>query len=55
VEFQTPTQGSWISYDIPLSDFTGLVTKENMAQYLLVGRPARATTVFVDNIYFYKE
>ncbi len=55
VEFQTPAQGQWISYDIPLSDFTGLVTKQNMAQYILVGRPLAATTIWVDNIYFYKE
>ncbi len=55
VEFQTPAQGSWVSYDIPLSDFTGLVTKKNMAQYILVGRPLSATTIYVDNLYFYKE
>ena len=52
--FETPTRGTWIQYDIPLSDFTGLITKSNLAQYILVGRPEGASTIFVDNIYFHK-
>jgi hypothetical protein len=53
VDFATPTQGGWISYDIPLSDFTGLTTKSNIAQYILVGQPTANSTVFVDNVYFH--
>ncbi len=53
IEFDTPAQGQWISYDIPLSDFTGLTTRNHMAQYILVGRPTGASTVYVDNVYFH--
>lgn len=54
INFEAPVQGEWISYDIPLSDFTGLTTKGNIAQYILVGQPTGTTTVYVDNLYFHK-
>jgi hypothetical protein len=54
LDFPSPSQGQWVSYDIPLSDFTGLTTTSHMAQYILVGQPSGATTIWVDNIYFYK-
>jgi hypothetical protein len=54
VNFNTPQQGEWISYDIPLNDFTNLTTKEHMAQYILVGKPTGANTIYIDNIYFHK-
>jgi len=54
INFDAPAQGGWVSYDIPLSDFTGLTTREHMAQYILVGQPVGATTIFVDNVYFHK-
>ncbi|MFK7832748.1 MAG: glycosyl hydrolase family 16 [Winogradskyella sp.] len=41
----------WISYDLNLSDFTGLLNRDNLAQIILVNAPAG--TLFVDNIYFY--
>jgi hypothetical protein len=41
----------WIAYDIPLSDFVGLVSTENLAQIIFVNAPAG--TLFVDNLYFY--
>ncbi len=50
----TPTLNGWNSLNIPISDFTGLTTKEHIAQLILVGRPAGSATVFVDNIYFHK-
>jgi uncharacterized protein YjdB len=53
INFEMPMQGDWVSLDIPLDDFTGLTTRANIAQYILVGQPTGATTVFVDNIYFY--
>jgi hypothetical protein len=49
------TQGDWVSLDIPLSDFTALTTRGQLGQYILVGRPLAATTIYVDNFYFYKE
>ena len=54
INFEAPAQGQWISYDIPLSDFAGLTTRSNIAQYILVGQPTGATTVYVDNVYFHK-
>lgn len=53
LEFSAPAQGEWISYDIPLSDFTGLTTRANMAQYIFVGEPSGASTIYVDNIFFH--
>ena len=55
VTIDAPAQGEWVSLDIPLTDFTGLTTKENLAQYILTGQPTGATTVYVDNMYFYKQ
>lgn len=53
INFEAPIQGEWVSFDIPLADFTGLTTTSNIAQYILVGQPTAATTVFVDNVYFF--
>lgn len=53
VNYATPAKGQWISYDIPLSNFTGLTTRAHMAQYILVGQVPGANTVFVDNVYFH--
>jgi len=55
VNFDLPAQGQWVSLDIPLSQFTGLTTRANMAQYILVGQPTGTTTVFVDNVYFFND
>lgn len=52
VDFATPVQGEWISYNIPLSDFTGLTSTSNIAQYIFVAQPSGASTVFIDNVYF---
>ncbi|MFN4080022.1 MAG: T9SS type A sorting domain-containing protein [Saprospiraceae bacterium] len=54
VNFTSPGQGQWLSLDIPLSDFVGLTTREHISQYILVGQPTGANTVFVDNVYFFK-
>lgn len=48
--FNAPAQGSWITYNIPLSDFIGLTTRENIAQ--LVFSTNGGNTVYVDNVYF---
>lgn len=53
VNFSSPAKSGWVSYDIPLSDFTNLATRAHIAQYILVAEPSSAATVFVDNIYFY--
>jgi hypothetical protein len=51
--FTSPTlvTGSWVSFDLPLSAFTGLLTRGHLAQMILV---SSNSTVYVDNIYFYK-
>ena len=54
INYEMPQQGGWWSLDIPLEDFTGLTTRSNIAQYILVGQPTGATTIYVDNMYFYK-
>lgn len=55
ITFNAPATNQWISYDIPLSDFTGLVTRSNMAQYIFSAEPAGGATVFLDNVYFYND
>lgn len=49
-----PTLKSWNSYDLLLSDFTGLTTRAHLSQYILVGVPTGTSTVYVDNVYFRK-
>lgn len=53
LSFTSPTLQSetWVSLDIPLSDFAGLTSKSNLAQIVLSGD---LPNVFVDNIYFYR-
>jgi len=43
--------GSWIAYDIPLADFTGLSSMAHIGQIILVNDPVG--TIFVDNMYFH--
>jgi hypothetical protein len=54
VDYMNPVKGEWISYDIPLSSFAGLAARNELAQYIFVGRPIAANTIFLDNIYFYR-
>jgi len=51
-EASTPplATGSWVSFDIPLSDFAGLTTRGHLAQMIISGDP---NTVFLDNIYLH--
>ena len=53
ISVNAPAQGQWVSLDIPLSDFTNLTSRSNIAQYILVGQPFEVTDVFIDNIYFH--
>jgi hypothetical protein len=48
----TPTAGSWNTLNIPLANFTGLASRAQLAQMILVGQPTGTGTIFVDNIYF---
>lgn len=45
-----PIYSTWMSYDIPMSAFTGLTTKANLAQMLFV---SSGSTVYFDNVFFW--
>jgi hypothetical protein len=47
----TLISNNWVSIDFPLSTFTGLTTRANLAQLVLSGT---VPNVFVDNVYFYR-
>lgn len=50
------TANAWTSITIPLSDYTSQgLTIADIIQLKFVGTPWAAGTVFIDNIYFYKE
>ena len=46
---------TWMSIDIPLTAFTGLTTRAHIAQLIFVGAPAGNNTIYIDNVYFYKQ
>lgn len=52
VNINSPGQSQWVSHDIPLSSFTGLTARSNIAQYILVAQPTGTAKVYVDNMYF---
>jgi len=54
IVFDDLTPGEWHSLQIPLADFEGLASTENLAQYILSGTPVGEGTLFVDNVYFSK-
>ena len=50
------TAGEWTSIEIPISDYTDQgLTVADIYQLKFVGDPWAAGTVFIDNLYFYKE
>ena len=52
--YNTPAQGQWITYNIPLSDMAGLSTRANIAQLIFATTDGTAT-LYVDNVYFSAE
>ena len=48
-----PTSSGWNSYDIALSNYTG-VNLSNVGQIKFVGTPFGSSNVYLDNIYFWK-
>lgn len=48
----TPAQGEWVTLSIPLSDFTGLTAKSNIAQMIISGEPYEELDIYIDNVYF---
>ena len=54
--YPTPTVGQWTHLDIPLSDFTGLVSTSNIGQIILsshIGSENSSETLFMRQ-YIYK-
>ena len=51
--FTAPTPETWISYDIPLTDFTGLTSTEHLAQLIMVKAPLGV--FYLDNVFYYTE
>jgi hypothetical protein len=45
------TVGSWSSLEIPLTSFTNLTTRANLAQMFITSDTG---TAFLDNLYFHK-
>jgi hypothetical protein len=43
---------TWVGFDIPMADFTGLTTQGHLAQLIISGDP---NTIYLDNVYFYDE
>ena len=44
--------GSWVAFDIPLADFTGLTARAHLAQFI-ISTTSSSPTIWLDNIYFY--
>tara|TARA_R110002020_G_scaffold303939_2_gene519526 strand:+ start:169293 stop:171317 length:2025 start_codon:yes stop_codon:yes gene_type:complete len=53
IEFTAPEQGTWVNLDIPLSDFTNLITRAHIAQLIYSANPAGSNTVYIKNVYFH--
>ena len=53
VSIRPPTlaTGTWVSVDLPLTDFEGLATRGHLSQILISGD---LTEAHVDNVYFYR-
>lgn len=50
VTYDSPQQGTWLTYSIPFSSFAGLITRENISQ--LIFSSNGTSTVYIDNVFF---
>lgn len=55
ITVNSPVQEGWVGIDVPLSSFTGLTTRGHIAQLIYAATPSGSTTVYIDNVYFYKQ
>lgn len=53
IVIENTTTNTWQSIDLSLDDFSGLASRKNLAQYIIAAQPSGASTVYLDNIYFY--
>jgi CRISPR/Cas system endoribonuclease Cas6 (RAMP superfamily) len=49
----TPTLESWMTLDIPLTDFVNLASNYHIAQLIFSGNPTGNGVVYVDNVLFH--
>lgn len=50
--FENPAQNTWVTYELPLADFTGLTSRAHLAQLIFSGAPVGGGVVYIDNVYF---
>lgn len=48
-----PALSTWVDFSVPLANFTGLSTRQHIAQLIFSGAPTG--TAFVDNIFFFND
>lgn len=53
--YENVALNEWISYQIPLTDFTGLLATDHLAQLIFSGLPAGQGVLYVDNVYYSKD
>lgn len=51
----TPTLNAWNHVAVPLTDFTGLTTRANIAQLVFASVPTGTSIVYIDNVLFSKK
>jgi len=49
----TPTLESWMTLDIPLTNFVNLTSNDHIAQLIFSGNPAGSGVVYVDNVLYH--
>ncbi len=55
LSFTNPDTSTWVSYKIPLTDFTGLMNRDNIAQLIFACEPQGAGIFYIDNVYYSKD
>ena len=50
--FQNLAQEFWWSFELPLSDFTNLTSRNHIAQILISAEPAGGAVIYMDNVFF---
>jgi len=54
IPFENIAQEEWVGLDIPLTDFMDM-NQSDIAQFIISSLPAGASTVYLDNVYYYRD
>jgi hypothetical protein len=54
IVYDDHAQNEWVSYAIPMAEFSGLTASEHIAQLIFAGSPAGQGVLYIDNVYFSK-